>query len=57
MPYTLEQAVDKFEASEFALEAFGADVVEHYGHFYRTEIESFRGAVTDWERKRYFERI
>ncbi|MCY3914654.1 MAG: glutamine synthetase family protein [Chloroflexi bacterium] len=57
VPYTLEQAVDIFESSEFAQRAFGADVVEHYAHFFRTEVESFRGAVTDWERKRYFERI
>lgn len=57
VPYTLEQAVDNFEASDFAQTAFGADVVEHYSHFFRTEIESFRAAVTDWERRRYFERI
>ena len=57
VPYTLEQAVDSFEASDFAQAAFGADVVEHYSHFFRTEIESFRSSVTDWERKRYFERI
>lgn len=57
VPYTLEEAVDKFEGSEFARSAFGAAVVEHYSHFFRTEIESFRSAVTDWERKRYFERI
>ncbi len=57
VPYTLEQATDKFESSDFARAAFGADVVEHYTHFFRTEIESFRSAVTDWERMRYFERI
>ena len=57
VPYTLEQAVDNFAASDFARSAFGTDVVEHYTHFFRTEIESFRSAVTDWERKRYFERI
>ena len=57
VPYTLEQAVDNFEASDFAQTAFGADVVEHYSHFFSAEIESFRAAVTDWERKRYFERI
>ena len=57
VPYTLEQAVDNFESSEFAGAAFGADVVEHYSHFFRAEIESFRAAVTDWERARYFERI
>jgi len=57
VPYTLEQAVDNFEASEFAKQAFGADVVEHYSHFFRTEIQNFNESVTDWERKRYFERI
>ena len=57
VPYTLEQALDNFESSDFAKKALGTDVVEHYSHFYRSEIESFRSAVTDWERKRYFERI
>ena len=57
VPYTLEEALDNFESSDFAKKAFGADVTEHYSHFYRSEIESFRSAVTDWERKRYFERI
>lgn len=57
VPYTLEQAVDNFESSDFAKRSFGEDVVEHYAHFFRTEINSFQQYVTDWERKRYFERI
>lgn len=57
VPYTLEQAVDNFENSTFAKHAFGVDVIEHYTHFLRTEIESYHQTVTDWERKRYFERI
>ena len=57
VPYTLDGAVDSFENGEFARGAFGVEVVEHYSHFFRSEIESFRSAVTDWERKRYFERI
>ena len=57
VPYTLEHAVDNFANSAFAKQAFGSDVVEHYTHFFRTEIESFNRWVTDWERKRYFERI
>ena len=57
VPYTLEQATDQFEISELARDAFGVDVVEHYTHFFRSEIAYFRGSVTDWERKRYFERI
>ena len=57
VPYTLEHAVDHFESSDFTKQTFGKDVVEHYAHFFRTEIESFNQSVTDWERKRYFERI
>ena len=57
VPYTLEHAVDLFENSEFAKAQFGAAVVEHYAHFYRTEQKAFERVVTDWERRRYFERI
>lgn len=57
VPYTLEHAVDIFSQSEFAKRAFGVKVVEHYTHFYRTEIANFNQWVTDWERQRYFERI
>ncbi len=57
VPYTLAEAADNFEASEFAKNAFGADVVEHYLHFYRSEQNAYNFAVTDWERQRYFERI
>ena len=57
VPYSLGEAVDIFEKSEFAREAFGAEVIEHYVHHFRQEEQTFRNAVTDWERKRYFERI
>ncbi len=57
VPYTLEQALDRFRSSEVAKAALGADVVEHYSHFYGVEVASFHQAVTDWERIRYFERI
>ncbi len=57
VPYTLGEATNNFANSEFAKRAFGADVVEHYTHFFRTEQRAFDAAVTDWERKRYFERI
>ena len=53
----LEEATDAFAASAFAKSAFGDEVVEHYAHFFRTEEAAFRVAVTDWERRRYFERI
>jgi glutamine synthetase len=57
VPYTLEHAVDNFCASDFAKQVFGVDVVEHYTHFFRKEIGEYNRWVTDWERKRYFERI
>ena len=57
VPKTLSEAAGLFAKSEFAKRALGEDVVEHYGHFFRTEQEIFDGAVTDWERRRYFERI
>lgn len=57
VPYTLAEATDQFAASEFARRAFGDDVVDHYTHFFRTEQAAFNQTVTDWERRRYFERI
>jgi glutamine synthetase len=57
VPYTLSQSVELFERSAFAKRAFGEEVVEHYAHFFRTEVAAYDKAVTDWELKRYFERI
>ncbi len=57
IPSTLTEATDRFEKSAFAKKAFGEAVVEHYTHFYRNEQAAYDRAVTDWERKRYFERI
>ena len=57
LPGSLEEAAASLARSELARSAFGADVVEHYAHFYSTEAEAYRKAVTDWERVRYFERI
>jgi glutamine synthetase len=57
VPYTLAEAADIFSKSAFAKRAFGDDVVEHYSHFFRSEVAAYDKAVTDWELKRYFERI
>jgi glutamine synthetase len=57
VPYTLAQAAERFAASAFAKKAFGEEAVEHYAHFFRSEVAAFDAAVTDWERARYFERI
>ncbi len=57
VPSTLREATNLFEQSAFTRSVFGADVVEHYTHFFRVEQAAFDKAVTDWERQRYFERI
>ena len=57
VPTTLRQATAVLQQSQFAREAFGNQVVDHYVHFFATEQAAFDTAVTDWERKRYFERI
>jgi glutamine synthetase len=57
VPRTLRDALELFEESRFAREAFGEEVVAHYSHFFRTEQEAYDRSVTDWERRRYFERI
>jgi glutamine synthetase len=55
VPRTLNEAIAALESSAFARAAFGDAVVDHYLHFFRTEQRKFDAAVTDWERRRYFE--
>jgi glutamine synthetase len=57
VPSTLRDAADAFAASTVAAEAFGEDVVEHYSNAARVELGRFDAAVTDWERRRGFERL
>ena len=57
VPTSLAEATDRFVASTDARRLLGDDVVEHYGHHFRQEVEAAASAVTDWERRRYFERI
>lgn len=57
VPTTLGEALDRFTASDAARRLLGDTVVEHYGHFLEMERDAFDAAVTDWERRRYFERI
>lgn len=57
VPYTLGEATERFAQSEVARAALGPQVHEHYTHFFQTEWKAYIKAVTDWERKRYFERI
>ena len=57
VPATLQDALEIFKSSSFVKESFGDDVQEHYQHFFQKEIDLYNNAVTDWERKRYFEQI
>ncbi|MHB1088754.1 MAG: glutamine synthetase family protein [Acidimicrobiales bacterium] len=57
VPTSLHEALELFDASVVAREAFGDEVVEHYVHAARTEVAAFGAAVTDWERYRGFERL
>jgi glutamine synthetase len=57
VPRTLRAATDRFRDSAVTRRLLGDDVVDHYAHFYSTEVDAFDAAVTDWERQRYFERI
>jgi glutamine synthetase len=55
-PSSLREAVDLWEGSEFARATFGEDVWKHYLNYGRTEQRLFDQVVTDYERRRMFER-
>ena len=57
VPATLREAAELFAQSTVAADAFGAEVVEHYTNAARVELSAFDAAVTDWERRRGFERL
>jgi glutamine synthetase len=40
-----------------AVNAFGQEVVDHYANAARVELAAFDATVTDWERRRGFERL
>ena len=57
VPTTLAEANARFRESDAARRLLGADVVDHYGFHFAKEVEAANAAVTDWELRRYFERI
>jgi glutamine synthetase len=57
IPATLREATSIFRESAFVRDALGAEVAEHYAHFFSVEQDAYDTAVTDWERRRYFEQI
>ncbi len=57
VPTTLRAAAELFAESGVANAAFGDEVVAHYLNAARVEVEAYDAAVTDWERRRGFERL
>lgn len=57
VPATLREAAGLFAGSAMAVDAFGQEVVEHYANAARVELAAFESSVTDWERRRGFERL
>jgi glutamine synthetase len=57
VPGTLREAAQLWSGSKVARAAFGDEVVDHYANMARVELAAFDAAVTDWERRRGFERL
>jgi glutamine synthetase len=57
VPRSLALARDLFAGSELARSVFGSAVVDHYVNAADVELLAFGSAVTDWERRRGFERL
>ncbi|MGW0103416.1 glutamine synthetase, partial [Nocardia sp. NPDC003354] len=57
VPTTLRDALDLWQRSEVAREAFGDEVADHYANQAKVELTAFDAAVTDWELTRGFERL
>ena len=53
----MREAIAALEGGTMARAAFGDQVVDHYLNYARTEQGLFDRFVTDWERRRYFERV
>jgi glutamine synthetase len=57
VPHTLDDALRLWDGSAFARSAFGDEVVDHYANMAKVELASYSSTVTDWERRRNFERF
>jgi glutamine synthetase len=55
-PHSLREAIDALESGTLARAALGDEVVDHYLTYARTEQRLYDGVVTDYERRRMFER-
>ncbi|ALV41999.1 glutamine synthetase [Pseudarthrobacter sulfonivorans] len=57
IPTNLRDSRALLTNSEIARKSFGDEVVDHYVFAADVELKAFDSAVTDWERKRVFERL
>ena len=57
LPCSLAEAVDALERGTVARQAFGDTFVDHYVASRRWERDRYREAVSDWEIKRYLDRV
>ena len=57
VPSTMRDALELWEKSGLARQAFGDEVVEHYANYAKVELAAYDAAVTDWELRRGFERL
>jgi glutamine synthetase len=57
LAHNLEEATRLFERSEVVREYLGADFVEHYATTRHWEVKEYEKAVTNWDRRRYFELV
>jgi len=57
LPASLRSAARLLDGSKLARASLGDAVVDFYLHHARLEADAFDNAVTDWEKRRYFEQI
>jgi glutamine synthetase len=55
VPWNIVEAIEAFDESKVAVEAFGEEVHFHLCNTARQEWATFNRAVTDWERRRNFD--
>ena len=53
LPWTLGEAVDAFEQSEFASKVLGSELHASYAELKRAEWEEYNTVVGEWEQARY----
>lgn len=57
IPWNMADAIDLWENSSIAKECFDDDVHHHILTMAKAEWSAFNHAVTDWELRRYWERV